>query len=178
MSVNTLTTKHDSSAIAVAVKQVVQQISNDPETAKVVFQADSELTRGLLADITIREFNIKSDEPESLGGTDKGPNPVELVLGAFAACQEIVIAAYASVLGVKIEKIQVQAEGNLDLRGFFNVSDNVRAGFNRVTYKTDIETKEADLEKLDQLRFYAQNRCPVLDILQNNVETTGTVTFN
>ncbi|KPP96099.1 MAG: OsmC family protein [Bacteroidetes bacterium HLUCCA01] len=169
--------KEQNAVIASAVQQVVKQISTDHEAAKAQFTATSSLHEGLLADIQIRQFDLVSDEPKSLGGTDLGPNPVELVLGAFAACQEIVIAAYAAVLGIEVQRVNVKATGDIDLRGFFNVCDKIRPGFTKVTYETEIITRETDEAKLAQLRFFAQNRCPVLDILQEPVPTEGTVTF-
>lgn len=177
MSNTTVDEKKQREIIAQAVGNVVEQIKQDPEAARAVFKAESSLSEGLFADINIRQFNLKSDEPESLGGTDQGPSPVELVLGAFASCQEIVIAAYGAVLGIPIENVKVTAEGELDLRGFFNVSEQVRPGFKNVTFKTVITTKEQDAEKLEQIKFFAMNRCPVLDILKNPVPTEGDVTF-
>ncbi|MCH8494115.1 MAG: OsmC family protein [Balneolales bacterium] len=164
-------------AIAQAVTGVVNAIKDNHDAAQATFKATSSLHEGLLADVQIRQFDLVVDEPESLGGTDQGPNPVELVLGAFASCQEIVIAAYAAVLGVELQRVNVKATGELDLRGFFNVCDKIRPGFNKVNYETEIITTETDSAKLAQLKFFAQNRCPVLDILQNPVETEGTVTF-
>jgi uncharacterized OsmC-like protein len=38
----------------------------------------------------IRGFKTTIDEPLELGGTDSGPNPVELLLAALGGCQEIV----------------------------------------------------------------------------------------
>ncbi|MEX0684859.1 MAG: OsmC family protein [Balneolales bacterium] len=169
--------KAEQEHIANAVGAVINQMKDNPETANVVFKADSTLSKGLQADVSIRQFKLVSDEPKSLGGTDMGPNPVELILGAFAACQEIVIAAYASVLGIPLEQVKVTAEGEVDLRGFFNVSDKVRPGFKNITFNTEITTSEEDPEKLEQIKFFALNRCPVLDILENPVPTEGTITF-
>jgi uncharacterized OsmC-like protein len=164
-------------AISEAVKAVVGQIHKNADSANAIFSAEASLHEGLLSDIQIRQFSLISDEPVSLGGTDEGPNPVELVLGAFAACQEIVIAAYAAVLDIPVQRVKVNVDGHLDLRGFFNVSDQVRPGFGRITYKTEILTSETDPAKLDQLKYFALNRCPVLDILQNPVPTEGLITI-
>jgi len=155
---------------------VIQGVQDDPKKADAVFKANSKLTDGFLAEVNIRDFNFQSDEPEDLGGTNKGPNPVEYVLGAFAACQEIVIQAYATVLGIKISSVQVDVEGDLDLHGFFNLSDQ-RAGFTGIRYTTTIETEERDTEKLKQLEQLSATRCPVLDIIQNPVPLEGTVQF-
>ncbi len=42
-----------------------------------------------------RQHPIASDEPASLGGSDKGPRPFELVLAGLASCTAITIRMYA-----------------------------------------------------------------------------------
>lgn len=155
---------------------VIQGIQNDPKQANAVFKAKSNLKSGFLTEVNIRDFNFLSDEPEELGGSNLGPNPVEYVIGAFAACQEIVIKAYATVLGIDISSVDVEVEGDLDLHGFLNLSDE-RAGFTGVRYKTTIETNETDQEKLQQLEEFSVKRCPVLDIIRNPVPLEGSVSF-
>ena len=59
------------------------------ENAKVKFRSVLALVNGLEVETQIRRFKITMDEKEDLGGTDKGPNPMELVLSAYGACQEI-----------------------------------------------------------------------------------------
>ena len=155
---------------------LIKGVQDDPEQAKAVFKAKSKLKDGFLAEVNIRDFNFLSDEPQELGGTNLGPNPVEYVLGAFAACQEIVIKAYATVLGIDINAVHVEIEGDLDLHGFLNLSDE-RAGFTGVRYKTTIKTDETDTVKLQQLENFSLTRCPVLDIIKNPVPLEGSVSF-
>ena len=155
---------------------LIKVIQDDPENANATFRAKSKLERGFLAKIQTRNFKFVSDEPTELGGTDEGPNPVEYVLGAFAACQEIVIKAYATVLDIDLKSVSVEAEGNLDLHGFLNLSEQ-RAGFTSLNYKTTIETNEKDKDKLQLLEELSVTRCPVLDIIQNPVDVTGSVTY-
>src|SRR6056297_2664252 len=88
-------------------------IQNDPKQAKAVFKAKSNLKDGFLAEVNIRDFTFLSDEPQELGGTNHGPHPVEYVLGAFAACQEIVVKAYATVLGIEVSSVNVEIEGKM-----------------------------------------------------------------
>lgn len=155
---------------------LIKGIQNNPNQANATFRAKSRLESGFLAEVDVRDFRFLSDEPADLGGTDQGPNPVEYVLGAFAACQEIVIKAYATVLGIELVSVQVEVEGDLDLHGFLNLTDD-RAGFTGVRYRTTIETNETDSEKLKQLEEFSVRRCPVLDIIQNPVPLEGSVTF-
>src|SRR5258708_22576097 len=95
----------------------------NPDNAIATFSADSRQVEGLRSETKIRQFSLTVDEPETLGGTDTGPNPVELVLGALASCQEITYRAYAEALGIPLEAVSVQIEGNLALRAVFAVKD-------------------------------------------------------
>lgn len=160
-----------------AVSGVISHLQEEPEEAQATFSVRSKLEEGFLSRIEARDFKLLSDEPEDLGGSNLGPNPVEYVLGALAACQEIVIKAHAGQLGINLTSVRVEAEGDIDLRGFFNVADEARAGFNKVRYHTVIETEETDAEKLKKLKDLSLNRCPVLDIIQNPVEVDGTVSY-
>ena len=47
----------------------------------------SKLSDGMQVETSTRGFKILLDEPEELGGTNKGMNPVEAVLGALGAYQ-------------------------------------------------------------------------------------------
>src|SRR5262249_40352914 len=64
------------------------------------FEVNTRQLAGLLSEAAIRDFSIKIDEPTTLGGSDRGPNPVELVLAALGACQEITYRLYADTLGI------------------------------------------------------------------------------
>ena len=61
----------------------------NPEHARAQFSVESQLIEGLRCNTKVRHFNVTVDEPPTAGGTDAGPNPVELVLVALASCQEI-----------------------------------------------------------------------------------------
>ena len=119
-----------------ALKEIIVATQSDlranPHNAVATFSADSRQVEGLRSETKIRQFSLTVDEPPNLGGTDAGPNPVELVLASLATCQEITYRAYATALGIPLESVSVKLEGSLDLRGFFAVKDGVRAGFNAV----------------------------------------------
>ncbi len=156
---------------------LVGDLQKEPEKANLKFAAKSTLKNGFKADVTTRDFKFVSDEPHSLGGTDKGPNPVEYVLGALAACQEIVVKAHATALGVNVTEVQVDVEGDLDLNGLLNLT-KARPGFNQVTFKTTIKTDETDEEKRKLIEELTLNNCPVLDTIQNPVSVNAEVTFD
>ena len=86
-------------------------LRDNPEHANAIFAADSRQVDGLRSETKISQFSLTIDEPPSLGGTDTGPNPVELVLAALATCQEITYRAYATALGIPLESVSVKLEG-------------------------------------------------------------------
>ena len=97
-----------------------------------------------------------------------GPSPVEVILAALGSCQEITYRAYATAMGIEVDSISVELEGDIDFRGFFAIDDSVRPGYDNIRAVVKIESgaPPADLEKL---REVVNSHCPVLDILSNPV---------
>ena len=154
-----------SAALKDAVELMQENLRNNPDSAVAKFAADSQQVQGLQSKTKIRQFTLTIDEPESLGGTDTGPNPVELILGALASCQEITYRAFAEALDIPLDRVSVKIEGDIDLRGFFAVDDNVRAGFKDIRGTVELDSP-ASPETLAQLKKIVDAHCPVLDILQ------------
>lgn len=147
-------------------RETQQALSADPNRAVVTFTADSRQQEGLRSAVQVRGFEVPVDEPTALGGTDTAPNPVEYVLAALAACQEITYRLYADALGIPLDGVAVRIDGDVDLRGFFAVDPSVRPGFGDVsaTVTLDSPAPETDLRRL---KAAVDRHCPVLDILRN-----------
>ena len=152
-----------------ALKEIIVEtqasLSADPANAKAVFLVDSRQVENLRSETRIRQFSLTVDEPPTLGGSDAGPNPVELVLAGLATCQEITYRAYATALGVPLDSVSVKLEGVLDLRGFFAVDERVRTGFTGVRGTVTLKSS-ASKEELAKLKEVVDAHCPVLDILR------------
>lgn len=140
----------------------------DPALAKVSFEVESHDRGGFHHTIVARDFTFDIDEPEGLGGTDKAPNPIEVVLGSLAACQAITYRLYASALGIPIDRLTVRARGDLDLRGFFAVDETIRPGTEHVEIEVSVESSASDAD-LARLKEAVDKNCPVLDTLRNPV---------
>lgn len=154
--------------------QLIETVNKQPHAASSVFRASTYSEQdGFAVRSQIRDFEINMDEPLELGGTDSGPNPVELLLSALGGCQEIVYRAYAAIMGLQIERIEVHAKGYLDLRGLLNLAD-VPSGFSKVSFKTKIISDESE-EKIRQLAELVEQHCPVMDTLMRGVSVSGKV---
>ena len=80
-------------------------LRQNPRDAAATFAAATRQLAGLRSEAAIRDFRLTLDEPPALGGGDAGPNPVELVLAALGACQEITYRLYAETLGIPLNHV-------------------------------------------------------------------------
>ncbi len=137
-----------------------------PDRAHAAFSTESRLVDGFHSRVKARQFTIDVDEPEALGGVDTAPTPVEYVLAALGSCQEITYRLYADALGIPLNSVSVKLEGDLDLRGFLDVDDSIRPGYQTIRGTVTIDSPASE-EDLKRLREAVNKHCPVLDILQN-----------
>jgi len=160
-----------SEALRQLIGETQSKFKAEPESAVTTFQSQSALQEGLRSEAALRAHKLVVDEPPELGGTDAGPNPVELVLAALGTCQEITYRAYAAALGIPLDRVAVTLTGTLDLKGFFAVDDAVRPGYQKISGTVRLESSASD-EQLEMLRNAVNAHCPVLDIIRNPVPVT------
>lgn len=139
------------------------------------FRATAHLQKGMVVKARSRDFELTIDEPKSLGGTDTGMNPVEVVLSALGACQSIVARAYAGKFNVQLDDFWVEVEGELDTDGFLNKSD-VRRGYSDIRYTFHIKT-DAPQEQVEAFIEFLERTCPVGDTIATpvNLKLNGIV---
>jgi putative redox protein len=173
-TLNMTLTTHD--PLADALHNLQRQLHAAGAPAPVGFSAETRLVDGFQTTARVRQFSFTVDEPPSLGGTDTGPNPVELVLAALGTCQEIVFATYARFLNVPIESLAIRVSGDLDLRGFLDAAE-VPAGYRAIDFDVAIESP-ASLDEVARLVEAVNRHCPVLDILQRGLPVDGHYALN
>lgn len=76
--------------------------------------------------------------------------------------------AHAAARGIEIKGVQSRYEGDLDLRGFLGISEEVKAGYQdiRVYFKIDGNLSEQQKEELVRM---AQKYSPVFNTLARSV---------
>ncbi len=125
--------------------------------------------------VQARQHGFTIDEPDSLGGTDLGPNPVEALLAALGACQVITFQVWAEKLGLTFDTLDIDLAGELDLRGFFGLTEGVRPGFKSIDIEVRLRGAET-AERYAQLVETVEQHCPVLDNLSTPVPVRATFT--
>lgn len=136
--------------------------------ALTTFSAVARKKEGLAVETEARGFKILFDEPEDLGGTNRGLNPVEGLLCSLGACQTIVASAFAGDFGVDLQDFWVELEGDLDPDGFMGLSD-VRPGYSAIRYNIHIKSSSPE-DKVKEFVEFIEKRCPVGDSLGNEVK--------
>lgn len=132
------------------------------------FEAEVEKKEGLECEAKMREFSLTIDEPEKLGGTNKGANPVEVLLSSLGGCMSIVGTVVAKEMDLELEDFNLKVEGDLDPRGFQGTAD-VPSGFQEIRVKIE-EIEGVPDEKMDEFIERIEKRCPVEDTLGKSLE--------
>lgn len=160
--------------------QAVETITEEPEGGRFTFRAETEWTDGLQCVTAIddfdqagerihtQEFRIEGDEPEQILGKRTAPNAVELLLAALGSCLSVGYAANAAAMGIDLDELRFELEGDVDLRGFLGISEDVRAGYNTVTCSAYIDADASD-EELAELRRRVETTSPLMDTITNAV---------
>lgn len=146
-----------------ALGEVVEAIQNDASKAIVGFdvvtrwkgqtRSETTVTGFTLAGERVeRSHTITADEPYELLGADSAPNPQELLMAAFNACITVGYVAGAALRGITLDLLEIRTKGELDLRGFLGLSDNVAPGYQNVDYEVRIKGNGSaeDFEEIHQ----------------------------
>ena len=167
------------------VMNVIGAIEADPGYAKFQFRAtnqwiDGSLSRsrikgffaGNVEDTTRTEaFTLDADEPAIAAGGDSAPNSMEYVLHALATCLTGTLVYHAAVRGIEIEAVDSSSSGDMDVRGLFGLSDDVRKGFEKVAVEMRVKS-DATAEELTELALFS----PVYDIVSRSLPVDFTLT--
>jgi uncharacterized OsmC-like protein len=113
-------------------------------------------------------FTYEADHPKVLVGEGHGPTPVEFLLHALATCLTAGIANIAAARGVTLTEVTSTVEGNIDLRGIFGLSSEVRNGYQNIRVRFSIKG-DAPADKLREIVEQSRARSAVFDVLTNGV---------
>lgn len=140
-------------------------VDEDPGNAAALFRATGEGTSGVRTEIRIGNHSVAIDEPPALGGEDGAINPVESALAALLSCQVVTYRFWAAKLGIPLDEVRVETEGDLDVRGFFGLDDAVRPGFGEVRLGVELRGPASD-DEYARLKDAVDAHCPVLDLFR------------
>ncbi|UCD48724.1 MAG: OsmC family protein [Phycisphaerales bacterium] len=146
----------------------ISAIKNDPGLAKCRFHVHNKWIDGNHNRTTITSFygakeeqphkhpfEIDCDEPAILAGEDGGANPVEHLLNSLAGCLTTSMVAHAAVRDIHIQELESQVEGDIDLRGFLGLAEDVPKGYTNIRVKFKVKADVENMERLKRLAEYS-----------------------
>jgi uncharacterized OsmC-like protein len=133
-----------------ALKQVTEQVSKDPSLGKLKFQVTTTWKGTTRSETVVQGYEIGGqkvkrvhtfviDEPKELLGGDTAANPQEYLMGAMNACIMNTYVIAAAMKGIRLEKVEMETEGELDLRGFLGIDKDVIPGYKDLKYKVRLK---------------------------------------
>lgn len=139
-------------------------------------QITARLNEGLAVKLTDGRHEWLADEPLGAGGTDLGPDPYELLLGALAACTCVTIAGYCRHKGLALHSVsaslsfsRVHAEDCVDCdKTDKSITEQIVSDVN---IQGDFDEKQK--KRLAQIA----TRCPVHKTLANGVQIKDRASF-
>ncbi|SRR6056297_1042720 len=109
--------------------------------------------------------NFKIDQPKPMGGTDTGPNPLEVFLSSLAGCITAIGRIIANQRKLDIRGIDVKVEGDIDKDFLLGKTTEGRAGFTEIRTFVSIDSDLSDQEK-EELIQEIESRCPIADNIE------------
>jgi len=121
----------------------INAIKADPAKGSCKFFATTRWKQGTVSDCTIshyelggqdipQNYTLTVDEPAALLGANSAPNPQMVLFAALNSCVLNTFIINAAVRGLRIESLEFETQGELDLRGFLGIDDSVNPGYDEL----------------------------------------------
>lgn len=149
----------------------IDAVKADPSKARCAFFATTRWKHGTVSDCEVsryelggetipQQYTMRVDEPAALLGTDQAPNPQMMLFAAINACVLNTFVVNASARGIHLESLELDLEGELDLRGFLAIDEHVNPGYDelRILFRVRADATREQLQQcLDAGTRYSPN---------------------
>jgi len=147
-------------------KPLKEKYRSDPESSRITLKASGAETETPIAcSVEVGQKLIAAQAHTGVGGPGTAACSGDLLLGALAACAQLTCQLVATAMGIPIEHIRVNVEGQMDLRGTLGISKEVPVGFEDIHASFDISAPDATPEQLAALQEKTEQYCVVMQTL-------------
>jgi uncharacterized OsmC-like protein len=149
-------------------KPLKEKYRNEPGSSRITISAHgSESESPIACSVEVGQKLFAAQAHMGVGGPGTAPCSGDLLLGALAACAQLTCQLVATAMGIPIEHIQVDVDGEMDLAGTLGISKNVPVGFEDIHARFEIVAPDATPEQLAALREKTEQYCVVMQTLTN-----------
>jgi len=122
---------------------------------------------GFAQEIVAGQHHFEADEPCSAGGTDAGPTPYQLLLGALGACTAMTVTMYARRKHLPLDGIVVRL-GHSKIHAEDCFECQTEAGFlDRINCEIELSGSLTPDERLSL--FEIAEKCPIRRTLTSEI---------
>ena len=118
------------------------------------------------------EVTFPSGEASAFMGGENEPSAMKMLLACLAACDIDLVVNRASLLGVEIKSLTVEATGHFNVQRYLGVTSAPGSGYDRIAYTVRLEAPGATREQLAELQHACEHASPVADTLRQSVGLT------
>src|SRR5579864_3053092 len=154
-----------------------QRFAQAPRTEDLATnRAEVRLVKDQNSEAKVRGFTVVQDEPESVGGTGKGPTPTDYFVTSIGFCENVIFARNAVLAKLSVDSLETVVTGSWDRRGLFEI-DGVSPFFKSITVETRVSTRDP-VEKVVEVARQTHRRCPVHATLSRATEMIFNLVVN
>jgi uncharacterized OsmC-like protein len=144
---------------------------SDPGAARITLSAKgSQGADAVACSVDVGRLIQQAEAHPGVGGPGTAACSGDLLLGALAACAQVTCQMVAAAMGIETERIEVTAEGEIDLRGTLGISRDAPVGFESIRLRFDIEAPDAGDAEIASLIEKTERYCTVLQTLREPPE--------
>ncbi len=163
----------------------IDELKANPDKAQTTWRAKTTWQGGDLSNTHIgswelggeefaQDFDIMIDEPCELLGTGKHPNPQQVLFAAINTCIMNTFVVNAAVRGIRLEKLEIELEGDIDLRGYLGIDESVTKGYEELNFILRVKG-DGTREQFEELLEVACNHSPNYYTITHPVPINGRI---
>lgn len=116
---------------------------------------------------------IEIDSPSFMGGSGGRLGPMGYCVAGITSCFIATFVSVASSQGIRLTRLNVDAECNINFAKTFDVADEpITEGIN---FKIDVQSDNADRERLGQVLKMAEERCPAMYSMSHVIKVNAEI---
>ena len=147
-------------------KPLKEKYRSEPGSSSITLKAQaSEVDTPIACSVEVGQKLIDAQAHTGVGGPGTAACSGDLLLGALAACAQLTCQLVATAMGIPVDDIRVEVEGEMDLRGTLGISKEVPVGFQDIHARFDIRAANASAEQLALLKEKTEQYCVVMQTL-------------
>lgn len=153
-----------------AVRGLIETIRRDPGEGMTRWGVTTRWTGGMTSTTHVegfsiggrrveKDYRIRIDEPLELGGTNTQANPQEYLMAAVNACMAATYVALCTLHGIELESLEIESQGDIDLRGFLGIDPGVSPGYDAMRFTFRVKSP-AGADQLERIHEHVRRLSP------------------